>query len=217
MNALTPAARASLYNLSGFGRRYPASQLSIHLDPTTGREWVHGVWFLGNDYRVRSGYYGGYPASYLPRVLTMFPEYGQSRPGQGTTLATTLHAFAGGVEPSESYARIDLNLTRASSHDIAGEVCSLPDYFAEPVRRFVLTLADPPYGPRHAARYGTPMVDRRKATAALAAVTVPGGQMVWLDTKFPMFRKAEWSLWGCIMVVRSTNHDVRGAFLFERV
>jgi hypothetical protein len=28
---------------------------------------VVGTWIMGNDYRVKSGYYGGYPAGYLRR------------------------------------------------------------------------------------------------------------------------------------------------------
>jgi hypothetical protein len=32
---------------------------------------IVGTWFMGNDYRVRSGYYGGYPAGYLRRIKSM--------------------------------------------------------------------------------------------------------------------------------------------------
>ena len=32
-----------------------------------------GTWIMGNDYRVKSGFYGGYPAGYLTRVAALFP------------------------------------------------------------------------------------------------------------------------------------------------
>ena len=35
---------------------------------------VVGTWILGNDYRVKSGFYGGYPAGYLKRVRSLFPD-----------------------------------------------------------------------------------------------------------------------------------------------
>ena len=33
-----------------------------------------GTWIMGNDYRVKSGYYGGYPAGYLRRIAALFPD-----------------------------------------------------------------------------------------------------------------------------------------------
>src|SRR5215207_11262051 len=35
---------------------------------------VVGTWIMGNDYRVKTGYYGGYPAGYLKRVAALFPD-----------------------------------------------------------------------------------------------------------------------------------------------
>lgn len=35
---------------------------------------VVGTWIMGNNYRVRSGYYGGYPAGYLRRLRALFPD-----------------------------------------------------------------------------------------------------------------------------------------------
>src|SRR4051794_28322816 len=36
--------------------------------------WAYGVWFLGNSWAVRSGYYGGYPQGYLKRLRALFPD-----------------------------------------------------------------------------------------------------------------------------------------------
>src|SRR4051794_22631391 len=35
---------------------------------------IVGTWIMGNDYRVKSAYYGGYPAGYLRRIRALFPE-----------------------------------------------------------------------------------------------------------------------------------------------
>ena len=39
---------------------------------------VVGTWIMGNDYRVKSEYYGGYPAGYLKRIRSMFQTNGAS-------------------------------------------------------------------------------------------------------------------------------------------
>jgi hypothetical protein len=48
---------------------------------------VVGTWIMGNDYRVRSEYYGGYPAGYLRRVRALFPDKRH-----------VLHLFSGKVD-----------------------------------------------------------------------------------------------------------------------
>jgi hypothetical protein len=35
---------------------------------------IVGTWIMGNDYRVKTGYYGGYPAGYLRRIRALFPD-----------------------------------------------------------------------------------------------------------------------------------------------
>jgi hypothetical protein len=46
-----------------------------------------GTWIMGNDYRVRSAYYGGYPAGYLRRIRALFPDKQRA-----------LHLFSGKVD-----------------------------------------------------------------------------------------------------------------------
>ena len=83
--------------------------------------------------------------------------------------------------------------------------------------RFSLILADPPYSEEDAKRYGTPMVNRNTALKEATKILKPGGNLVWLDQVWPMFRKAELRLWGVIGVIRSTNHRVRAVFIFEKL
>ena len=42
---------------------------------------------MGNDYRVKTGYYGGYPAGYLRRIRALFPDKQR-----------VLHLFSGKVD-----------------------------------------------------------------------------------------------------------------------
>ena len=51
---------------------------------------VVGAWIMGNDYRVKSSFYGGYPAGYLKRVKALFPDKGR-----------VLHLFSGKVDLAE--------------------------------------------------------------------------------------------------------------------
>jgi hypothetical protein len=48
---------------------------------------VAGIFIMGNDYRVKSTYYGGYPATYLKRIKALFPDKRR-----------VLHLFSGKVD-----------------------------------------------------------------------------------------------------------------------
>lgn len=82
--------------------------------------------------------------------------------------------------------------------------------------RFRLIMADPPYSQQDATHYQTPAIYRRRALAALAEVTAPGGFCVWLDTVWPMHSKRQWRTCGRIALTRSTNHRLRDITIFER-
>src|SRR5438477_11335869 len=64
---------------------------------------IVGTWIMGNDYRVKSEYYGGYPAGYLRRIKALFPDKRR-----------VLHVFSGKVElaalPGEVVSRSWLKL-----------------------------------------------------------------------------------------------------------
>lgn len=169
--------------------------------------WCHvdgdqilGMWVMGNDYRVKSGYYGGYPAGYLARIKALFPE--KERP---------LHLFSG---------RVDLAAFPGQTVDIREELN--PDHLdnAEtlektPLEWFDLVLADPPYSAEDAEHYGTAMVNRNKVLRALTRLR-PGAHVVWLDQVLPMYRKDEWKIIARIGMVKSTNHRFRVVTVFER-
>lgn len=172
-----------------------------------GRDVLYAVWVIGNNYRNKTQFYGSYPPSFLPRVLALFPDAG----------GNVLHAFSGAL-PAGDYSRLDL-VDHDGVPDLRFHQGTVYDAGVIFIGRdpFRLIVADPPYSKVDATKYGTPMIDRRRALAALADVTQPGGHLAWLDTVWPMHSKRQWVTVGRILVQRSTNHRVRLLSIFERV
>lgn len=166
---------------------------------------LYGQFVIGNDYTNKTNYYGAYPHGYLERIAAMFPGV------QGA--ARVLHAFSGSL-PAGNYSRCDVK----QPAELQCRVEDLPKH--ESFLKFGpwdLIYADPPYSAADAAKYETGMVHRGRATCALAQVLRVGGHLVWLDTTWPMHRKAELRTVGRIGLTRSTNHRVRMVSIFERV
>ena len=91
---------------------------------------VVGTWIMGNDYRVKSTYHGGYPAGYLKRVKSLFPDKKH-----------VLHLFSGKVDlvtfPGDT---VDLNPSLSPTYvDDAQTLTRVP------LEHYDLALADPPY------------------------------------------------------------------------
>lgn len=205
-----PHGRAAYYS-----QRFPDRPPLASTD-----EWLTGTWAIGACYRNPNSLYGAYPRGYLERVHSLFPE-----------ARSVLHAFSGGLTEEAAVDAwvsavpavadawppelVDCMGPEDGRHPTwRGDILDLPESWAG---RFDLIFADPPYTAADAERYGTPMVNRREVIAALRRVARPGGNLVWLDTVWPMHRKDEWKCWGQIGLVRSTNHRVRLVSIFEAV
>ena len=180
--------RADLYN-----RAHPKWPPLV-----TSGGWTYGVWMIGNNYRNPSKLYGAYPQGYMGRVMSMFPD-----------AESILHVFSGSMSLG-SYTRVDSMPERRP--DVVADAINLP--FQDGL--FDLVLADPPYSPADAEKYGTRMPVSRLVLRELARVTVPAGNLVWLDTKLPMYRRIDWTPWGTIGLIRSTNHRVRLVSMFRK-
>ena len=159
-----------------------------------------GTWIMGNDYRVRSGYYGGYPAGYLRRVRALFPEKRR-----------VLHLFSG---------RVDLAALPGDTVDVNPAL--MPTYVDDaqtlervPLEGYDLVLADPPYSVEDAERYQTTMIKRNGVMRALQRLRT-GAHVVWLDQVLPMYRKSAFDIEGVIGMVKSTNHRFRVVTIFRR-
>lgn len=161
---------------------------------------VVGTWIMGNDYRVKSGYYGGYPAGYLKRIKALFPDK-----------YLPLHIFSGRVDQSVlPGATVDINDSLSPTFVDDAQSLSFVPLWA-----FDLILADPPYSVEDAEHYKTTMVKRNKVMDALSRCET-GTHVVWLDQVLPMYRKADWSMQAVIGMVKSTNHRFRVVTIFER-
>jgi hypothetical protein len=157
---------------------------------------------MGNDYRVKSGYYGGYPAGYLRRIAALFPDRRR-----------VLHVFSGQVDLTAMAGdTVDCNPAVkptwiADAHDLSSVPLGLYD----------LVLADPPYSVEDAERYQTTMVQRNVVMRSLAAGMSAGARVIWLDQVLPMYRKDEWAIEAVIGMVKSTNHRFRVTTIFRRL
>ncbi len=161
---------------------------------------VVGTWIMGNDYRVKSAYYGGYPAGYLRRIRALFPD--KKRP---------LHLFSG---------QVDLAAFPVDTVDINPEL--KPTYVDDaqtlervPLEKYDLVLADPPYSVEDADHYETTMVKRNVVMRALQRLPI-GAHVVWLDQVLPMYRKDAFEQEAAIGMWKSTNHRFRGITIFRR-
>lgn len=162
---------------------------------------IVGTWIMGNDYRVKSEYYGGYPAGYLKRVKALFPDK-----------VRVLHLFSGRVDKSIiSGDTVDLN--PELSPDFVDNAQTLVHV---PLKDYDLVLADPPYSVEDAEHYQTPMVKRNAVMKTLGSRMTLGTHVVWLDQVLPMWKKTEFDLTGAIGMWKSTNHRFRGISIFEK-
>lgn len=137
--------------------------------------------------------------------MALFPEFVEPK-----FSGHVLHLFSGSLPPG-NYERCD----EVQDAELPVSVYELPNIVLNYRPRLI--LADPPYSAADAEKYGTVMVNRGRVFRTLAQVTDPGAFVVWLDTTWPMHRKAEWRTVGRITLVRSTNHRVRLVSIFERV
>ena len=163
---------------------------------------VVGTWIMGNDYRVKSEYYGGYPAGYLKRVKALFPD--KEMP---------LHLFSGKVDKSVFPGlTVDINMDTAPDYVDDAQTMELV-----PLHVVDLVLADPPYSVEDCEHYQTTMVKRNVVMRNLGARLPSNAHVVWLDQVLPMYRKDQFALEAVIGMVKSTNHRFRVITIFRRL
>lgn len=162
---------------------------------------IVGTWIMGNNYRVKSTYYGGYPAGYLRRIKALFPDK-----------KSVLHLFSGRVD-LEAFPGKRVDLNPDLEPDWIDDAQSLESV---PLHEFDLVLADPPYSVEDAEHYKTTMVKRNKVMAALSRLP-SGAHVVWLDQVLPMYRKDQFAIDAVIGMVKSTNHRFRVVTIFRKL
>jgi hypothetical protein len=166
-----------------------------------GDNRVVGTWLLGNNYQVKSTYYGGYPHGYLSRVKALFPDK-----------KNVLHLFSGKVD-TETFPGDTVDINTDLKPDYIDDAQSLENV---PLEFYDICLADPPYSVEDAEHYQTTMVKRNKVLKALRKLP-KDAHVVWLDQVLPMWNKEIFCLEGVIGIVRSTNHRFRVMTIFRRL
>jgi hypothetical protein len=161
---------------------------------------VVGSWIMGNDYRVRSAHYGGYPAGYLRRIKALFPDKQR-----------VLHLFSGQVD-LETFPGDTVDINPSLNPTYVDDAQTLTKV---PVKQYDLVLADPPYSVEDTDHYQTTMVKRNVVMRALQRLPIDA-HVVWLDQVLPMYRKETFELEGAIGMWKSINHRFRGITIFRR-
>jgi hypothetical protein len=163
---------------------------------------VFGIWRLGNNYQVKSGYHGGYPNTYLKRVKALFPDK-----------RDVLHVFSG---------KVDTTIIPGHTVDLRPELT--PTFLDDaqtleyvPLDTYDLILADPPYTGEDAEHYGVPMVKRVRVMDVLSSRCRPGTHLVVLDQALWNYRKDEWKVEAEIGICRSTNHRFRVMLVWRKL
>jgi hypothetical protein len=163
---------------------------------------VVGTFIMGNNYKVKSTFYGGYPHGYLKRIKSLFPDKEH-----------VLHLFSG---------KVDTELFPGKTVDINPE--NTPDYVDDaqtlinvPLEDFDLVMADPPYSVEDCDHYQTSMVKRNLVMRTMGTRLKAGTHVVWLDQVLPMYRKDQFTIEAIIGMVKSTNHRFRVITIFKKV
>jgi len=165
---------------------------------------IVGTWIMGQNYTVKSAYYGGYPHGYLKRVKALFPDKKHTR---------TLHLFAGKVQ-KEIIGGFTLDSNASLEPDFVDNAETMESVN---LGHIDFVLADPPYSVEDCEHYGTAMVSRNKVMKTLGARLPSGAHVVWLDQVLPMYRKEEFSIEAVIGMVKSTNHRFRMVTIFRKL
>lgn len=163
---------------------------------------VVGTWIMGNDYRVNSGLYGGYPAGYLKRVRSLFPDK-----------QSVLHLFSGQVDLT-ALAGDTVDINASMNPTFVDDAQTLTKV---PLEKYDLVLADPPYSTEDAEHYKTTMIKRNVVMRTLGERLSGGSHVVWLDQVLPMYRKDQFEVEAVIGMVKSTNHRFRVVVIFRKI
>ena len=167
-----------------------------------GDNRIAGIWIMGNNYTVKTSFYGGYPHGYLKRVKALFPDKQK-----------VLHLFAGKVDTAV-FPGVTVDINPDLKPDIVDDAHTLTKV---PLEDFDLVLADPAYSVEDTEHYGTPMVNRNLIVRTLGQRLREGCHVVWLDQVLPMYAKTIFSTQAHIGMVKSTNHRFRVVTIFSKL
>jgi len=188
---------AELYNKSIYGKKYPDSKFYC-LDTRP-----MATWFLGNNYKNSTEYYGAYPPMYWKRIQAFIkPEYRR-----------IVHLFSGSLQMG-NYIRVDVDAEQ--NPDICCKSEEIENHIIP--NSVDIVFADPPYTKADSEiGYKSNYPNKKQTLHSVHKILKTGGLVFWLDTALPMFRKTEYKLVGTITIIISTNHRVRLTSIFQKL
>ena len=167
--------------------------------------WISGTWIIGNYYKRKHNYHGEYPPSYLKRIYSLFPDKKQ-----------LLHLFSGKVDKEDANSGVRFDIKNLEGFtDVIGDVRNINNIFKP--NSFDLVLADPPYTTNDFAIYGATPFSKAAVLKNLYDIVIPGGFVVWLDIRVPIFNKERFNWVGNIELITGTNRIIRTTTIFQRV
>lgn len=186
VDRMTLADRAAAYNRTF--PQYPGTCFD--------KGWLYGVWYCGTSWQ-KAQLYGQYPGNYLRRVLSLFPD-----------AVDILQPCAGTVrEPG-----LTLDFSRRFRPAVIANVETMPLRDAS----YDLVIVDPPYSAADAKQYDAPKPSPARMLSEFRRVLRSGGYLVWLDTKYPSYRRKDWRLVGLIAVITGFLRATRCCSIWEK-
>jgi hypothetical protein len=195
MKPLTLHQRCEYYNAA-----FPPPPLTI--SRLAGKEFIYGFWFYGGS--RHSDFYGAYHQEYLTRITSLFPD-----------AKSVLHLFSGSLPASSHYTRVGIDPSgKGTTADIVGDAEHLSAFL--PFKPDIV-YADPPYTNQEAEEdYQISLVNGPRVLDEVGIVLQPGGYLVWLDQRIPVFSNERLRLVGVITNIRSTGNRLRAAIIFQK-
>ena len=167
--------------------------------PNKKKRWIYGVWYCSTAFQ-KAIYHGQFPATFVKRIITAFP----------TNEFDFLHLCCGRCH-IEGATNIDIMNLPEVDIIANAEALSLKD------ESYDICLIDPPYTLEDSKKYGVPrLISCRKTMAELYRILKPGGWLLWLDVKYPTFKKTQWDLQGLVSIVTGINRRVRILTMFRK-
>lgn len=158
--------------------------------------WIYGVWYCGTAWQ-KSVYYGQYPSTLVRRLRTMFGD------------ARILHLCCGRCRIPGA---VNVDLHALPEVDVQADAEALPFSDAS----FDVVLIDPPYSDLDAERYKVPrLVSASAVLRDSRRVLRPGGWLLWLDERYPSYRRDDWHLRGLIAIVTGFERRTRVLSMFQ--
>lgn len=159
--------------------------------------WIYGVWFCGTSWQ-KAIYFGQYPSTFVKRIRTMFPT------------EKMLHLCCGRCHIDGA---VNVDIHPLPEADVVCDVENLP---FEP-ESFQVVLIDPPYSEEDASRYKVKrLLKARKVMEECSRVLVSGGWLLWLDEKYPSYRRKDWKLEGLVGIVTGFERRTRVLSMFTK-